>query len=202
MWIKWAKQFCLQHGYSSTVTPRHSTTTWTLVRKKCIVLNAPHLNFFFFLMWCKMNEGSKAVHCADVYISFMLVFFQQWTNHLKKKVSCTWLWIMPLPGTLMNMTMQKHIFFFGEDLFTHAFVPAIQWTNICWIPKVLSICRIRWINIFVNGHGCLWLATDIHHSRRYACLVHFLRKNVHELHGCLIPTLCHCTVFLLWYVVL
>lgn len=85
MWIKWAKQFCLQHGYSSTVTPRHSTTTWTLVRKKCIVLNAPHLNFFFFLMWCKMNEGSKAVHCADVYISFMLVFFQQWTNHLKKK---------------------------------------------------------------------------------------------------------------------
>lgn len=128
---------------------------------------------FFFLMRFKINEGSKAVHCAAVYISFMLVLFQQWTNDLKKKVSCIWLWIMPLPGTLMNMTMQKHIFFFGEDLFTHAFVPAIQWTNICWIPKGLSICRIRWINIFVNGHGCLWLATDIHHSRRYACLILF-----------------------------
>lgn len=150
----------------------------------------------------KINEGSKAVHCAAVYISFMLVLFQQWTNHLKKKClasgseSCHcrahwWTWqckntfsFLEKTCLLMLLCQQYSEQTFAE--YQKGWVFA-EYGELIYLWMDMGACG--WPQIFITVAG-----TPVSYF--------FLRKNVHELHGCLIPTLCHCTVFLLRHVVL
>lgn len=132
-----------------------------------------------------MNEVSKAVHCAAVYISFVLLFFQQWTNHLKKKkVSCIWLWIMPLPGTLMNMTMQKHIFFFKEKtcllmlLWQHYSELTFSECWKCWVFAEYGELIYLWMDMGACGWPQIFITVA-----GTPVSFFFPRKNFHELHG-------------------